>query len=293
MHEAFIDRKFRQDSLLLIDVCNGVIKDYHAQGYSLTLRQLYYQLVSKAVIENTKKSYDKLGSLLSNARLAGLVDWSAIEDRTRNVVRTSTWDSPSELVQVAMDQYKEDLWEEQHFHVEVWVEKEALSGIVEDACEEYRVPYLACRGYMSQSEQYSAAKRFEKAVNAGREVCAIHLGDHDPSGIDMTRDNQDRLKLMAWDIGDIQVKRIALSMEQVEELKPPPNPAKQTDRRFEGYRELYGEKSWELDALKPGYLHNLIRHHISLCVNEDDWQAGLDRESDNKDRLQAAVDSLD
>jgi hypothetical protein len=152
-------------------------------------------------------------AIINDARLAGRIDWDAIEDRTRNIHRSPSWDDPSEIVTACAAQYREDLWGDQCWRPEVWIEKDALVGVIEPVCERYRVPFFACRGYTSQSEQYRAGKRFEGVQNKGQKPIVLHLGDHDPSGIDMTRDNTDRLKMFAGE--DVEVRRLALNMDQV------------------------------------------------------------------------------
>jgi hypothetical protein len=128
--EAFISRDFKDGSLAIIDAANIIIAEYEAAGFTLTLRQLYYQFVSRDLIENKQTEYKRLGSIINDARLAGLIDWSAIEDRTRNVRTVTTWTEPAEIVKAVAAQYKEDLWDSQDHRVEVWVEKDALLGVI-------------------------------------------------------------------------------------------------------------------------------------------------------------------
>ena len=115
---------------------------------------------------------------------------------------------------------------------------------------------MACKGYLSASEAWRAGLRFQRAIDRGKRPVLLHLGDHDPSGIDMTRDNGDRLGEFV--LQGVEVRRIALNMDQVQEHNPPPNPAKEDDSRFRGYRELYGEESWELDALRQNTIGDII-----------------------------------
>jgi hypothetical protein len=132
------------------------------------------------------------------------------------------------------------------------------------------VPYFSCRGYTSQSELWSAARRLSRYESAGQDTVVIHLGDHDPSGVDMTRDIQERLALFG---STATVRRIALNMAQVEQYDPPPNPAKLTDSRATGYISAFGESSWELDALDPATLDRLIDDEIRSWRDEDRWAA--------------------
>jgi hypothetical protein len=257
MLEKFQELRFNYESEARIQQANAIINEYMGQGFSLTVRQLYYQFVARGLMANKQSNYKKLVKLLSRARLAGLVDWRALEDRTRSLEGGDYgFDGVEEYVRSIADGYAIKWWDGQDNYVEVWVEKEALSGVVSKPADRWRVPYFCCRGYTSQSEQYKAGKRFRRHQIQGRTCHILHLGDHDPSGIDMTRDNRDRLDMFAR-MG-IRVKRLALNMDQVEELNPPPNPVKTTDSRHKKYLDEYGAQSWELDALDPTYIANLI-----------------------------------
>ncbi|NCU30405.1 hypothetical protein EOM57_01220 [Candidatus Saccharibacteria bacterium] len=261
---AYKEVAFREHSLQVIDLVNGVIEEYQGMGYDLTLRQLYYQLVARGYIENSDRSYKRVGELINNARLAGLIDWHAITDRTRNMRSRSHWDSPGQIIRSAINQYFIDLREGQPCYVEVWVEKEALIEVVGKACEKLDVPYFACRGYVSQSEMWAAAQRFIGMEQRHERSIILHLGDHDPSGVDMTRDIQDRLSMFG---SSVYVDRIALTFEQVERYTPPPNPAKITDSRCKAYIEEYGRESWELDALNPTIISDLITEHVDSLTD--------------------------
>lgn len=263
---AYKEITFREASLRTIELVNEVIDEYQSMGYDLTLRQLYYQLVAKDYIENSDKSYKRVGELINNARLAGLIDWHAITDRTRNMRSRSHWDSPGQIIRSAINQYFIDLREDQPYYIEVWVEKEALVEVVGKACHDLDVPYFACRGYVSQSEMWAAAQRLKSMERYREGSVILHLGDHDPSGVDMTRDIQDRLAMFG---AETEVKRIALTYDQIQHYGPPPNPAKITDSRCKAYIEKYGSESWELDALKPTVIHDLITEHVENLTDFD------------------------
>lgn len=262
MKEHFQSFDFRKDTLQVIQQANDIIEEYQRQGYELTLRQLYYQFVARDLIPNSQKSYNRLGNIISDARLNGDIDWDAIKDRTRYLQGNSHDKDPASAIEYAADSYRINLRKGQPVYVEAWVEKEALADVVGKACRPLDVDFFACRGYVSQTAMYEAGKRFlHKYRRGGAERCVIiHLGDHDPSGIDMTRDIEDRLN----DVFGVPttIKRIALNMEQVEEYSPPPNPAKLTDSRVDGYIEKFGNMSWELDALEPRVITELIRKEI-------------------------------
>lgn len=259
------DIRFQAKSLDTIDKVNSIVAEYEAQGYELTLRQVYYQLVARGFIPNNERSYKNLGNLINDGRLAGLIDWHAIVDRTRNLRGNSHWDRPEDVIDFARYSYMLDRWENQPNYVEVWVEKDALIGIVSQICRKLDVPHFSCRGYTSQSEMWSAAQRFiRQDYRESRTI--IHLGDHDPSGIDMTRDIQERMDMFG---ADVFVKRVALTMEQIETFCPPPNPTKLSDARASGYIREYGHECWELDALEPKVITSLIRNEVTALLDTD------------------------
>ena len=259
------DIRFQAKSLDTINKVNSIVAEYEAQGYELTLRQVYYQLVARGFIPNNERSYKNLGNLINDGRLAGLIDWYAIVDRTRNLRGNSHWDRPEDVIDSARYSYMLDRWENQPNYVEVWVEKDALIGIVSQICRELDVPHFSCRGYTSQSEMWSAAQRFiRQDYRESRTI--IHLGDHDPSGIDMTRDIQERMDMFG---ADVFVKRVALTMEQIETFCPPPNPTKLSDARASGYIREYGHECWELDALEPKVITSLIRNEVTALLDTD------------------------
>lgn len=285
--ELFIPKAFNTNSRQIIRQANAILNEYRDRGFVLTLRQLYYQFVARAHFANKQSNYKRLGSIVSDARLAGLIDWSMIEDRTRNVHRHPSWVDAGHIIESAAVGFQLDIWETQPVRFEIWIEKEALVGVVEPVSNEFRVPYFACRGYTSQSEQWRAGKRLRGYVNHGQRVTVLHLGDHDPSGIDMTRDNDDRLALFARTTG-IELRRIALNRDQIDLYQPPPNPAKDSDTRFANYVSVHGDESWELDALDPSIIDELIRAEIEPARDLDAWNSVMDAEEHEK-RIMAAV----
>jgi len=285
MRELFIPKKFQDKTLILIHEMNNVVDEYQERGFVLTLRQLYYQLVARAIVPvNTQQEYKRVGSIVNDARLAGEMDWDAIEDRTRNLNTHTAWANPAEIIEGAANSYQENLWRDQEYYVEVWIEKEALLGVIERVCLEYRIPYFACKGNNSQSEAYRAGKRLQEALLDGLKPVILHLGDHDPNGIDMTRDNCDRLSMFAG--APIDLRRIALNIEQVRKFNPPPNFAKESDSRYKGYVDLYGEECWELDALDPDVIGGLIRDEIEDILDLDAFSRAVQHEEQNKEFVQ-------
>lgn len=277
----YVTKRFSAEHRQVIDQANQIINEYARQGYDLTLRQLYYQFVARDFIPNNDRSYKRLGNIISDARRAGLIDWERIVDRTRYVREPASWSGPNAIVSACAQQFSIDFWANQPFYPEVWVEKDALVGVLEVACQPWNCAYFSCRGYTSDSEAWAAARRLDAQKRKGKTPIIFHLGDHDPSGIDMSRDIKSRLMLFSR-VGGLEVRRIALTMEQIEEVNPPPNPAKQTDSRFADYEERYGDESWELDALSPTYIGDLIAAQMESIIDQDAWEQSVARRDEGR-----------
>lgn len=284
-YKAYIDKNFSKTSWTRIEQANEIINEYEGMGYKLTLRQLYYQFVARDYIPNTEASYNSIGNLIADARLAGHVSWDAIEDRTRNLKSIGHWDSPADIIASARYGFALDKWADQEWYVEGWVEKEALAGVLQRVSNKWDIPYFSCRGYVSASEMFSAGQRMKDKVDEGKQVLLLDMGDHDPSGIDMTRDKIDRLKMFT-DGRPIEVRRIALNWDQVETFRPPPNPAKTTDARFESYERKYGVYSWELDSLPPQVIESSVEEAVLEVVDLEQFKATMRKEKEMKAHLQ-------
>ena len=277
MREAFVEMTFKAASLAMIRQARTILDEYVAQNYRLTLRQVYYQFVARGLLENKQQNYKRLGDLLNNARLAGLIDWDYMEDRSRETQFVPHWDTPADIIDAAAASFRIDKWRQQPWYVEVQVEKQALEGILIPVCRRLDIGFSANRGYSSSSTLYETGNRLRDKIADGKRVLIVYLGDHDPSGIDMTRDIQERIRMFAR--GRVKVNRIALNMDQVEEYNPPENPAKTTDSRYVGYIERFGESSWELDALEPRLLAQLVTDAVTEVRDEDLWNAAVAEEN--------------
>lgn len=342
---VYVERNFSSANLAIIEEADAICEDYARQGYSLTLRQVYYLFIARDLFpdswidpeynlrhglepdtKNTQKNYKRLGSILNDARLAGMLDWDHIEDRTRNLRDLPNWRDPADVMAWMAQRYRIDKWERQQYRPEVWIEKDALVGVIEPVCIRNQVPFFSCRGYTSQSEVWGAAQRLLGHALAGYRPIVFHLGDHDPSGVDMSRDIESRLEMFFFqdwatalmhdwardnrdEIGGhgkgwaenafrlhfnarvsdrpyVELRRIALTMDQIDQYDPPPNPAKATDARWRGYVETTGmEDSWELDALEPTALDALIQDSLDSIRDATIWDEDVEREESERERL--------
>lgn len=325
------DINFRPESLAQIEQMQSIVDEYQQQGLKLTARQLYYQFVSRDLIPNKDTEYKKLTALLTNARYAGMIDWTAIEDRGREPNTPNEWNSLEDRIEGALSNYRLPRWKGQPRYVELWVEKQALAGVLEPIAHQYHATLMVNKGYSSASAMKESADRIRRAqmldedahdelVEAFRNQRArleksdperwekeqmrietawrktirvpvvLYLGDHDPSGEDMVRDIKDRLK--EFHVALLEVEKIALTIAQVRQYNPPPNPAKITDPRAKGYIAKFGDKSWEVDALPPNVLTQLIRKAFDKHVDKTKLAEVKAREEEDKKRLRTAVTEI-
>lgn len=293
MKEAFIDWKpTSKGNKVTLQRSIEVIDDYRNQGYRLTLRQLYYQLVARDFIPNNLKSYKSLGELISKARLGGHIDWDDIVDRGRVPTQPPEWEGPGHIIRSAARQYRLDRWANQDYYVEVWCEKEALASVLEPPSLDGHIRYLSNKGYSSSTAMYDGAQRLFQAIQQGKTPVVLYFGDHDPSGIDMSRDIRERLQLMTYG-AEIEVRRLALNFPQVVQYNPPPNYAKTTDSRYQEYIDLFGVESWELDALEPQVLNALVESAIREYLDQDKYDERIEQENRDKEALMDAAEDLE
>lgn len=281
MKQRYQDIQFQAKTRQLIDLVNGIAEEYQEKGYKLTLRQMYYQLVARGYVENTQRSYKNVGNAISKARIAGLIDWDIITDRLRSIRGTVHDIMPSISIGDLAQNYRIDKWQAQANYCEVWVEKDALIDVVGQACAAIDTPHMSNRGYSSTTAMRDAAQRFiDHADKDGRYI--IYLGDHDPSGVDMTRDIEERLRLFG---ADVKIKRIALTVEQIQTYNPPPAPAKVGDSRTRKYIQENGAAAWEVDALDPEVLHDLIQEEVINLIDIDKFNLVYDLETKQRAEL--------
>lgn len=360
MKEKFEDRRLNGSiSLTLSDkskwvkdkaeLCReilAILADFAQQGYTLTLRQLYYQLVAAGAIRNDDVVYKKMSGILDDLRYSGGVDWDAIEDRGR--VPYIPWSTTGigAAIETIIQQYRLDRQEGQPCHIEVWTEKDAISGILRRVTSEYHVQLVVNKGYSSSSAMHQAYERFAEVLNEGRNVKILYFGDHDPSGLDMLRDIKDRILFFIangdqadepdlsekefdgyvdfWTMYKEQVEShhlidggfmteddfetywhktvedkgfeeaeekyesavkmhywatrfevipIGLTMDQIKQYDPPPNPAKISDPRAEWYIQNFGNISWEVDALPPNVMIELVTAKLVENLDMEKYEA--------------------
>lgn len=273
-----------------LDEINSIIDEYAEAGYKLTLRQLYYQLVSRDIIPNKQTEYAKLSTLLVKGRMAGIVDWKAIEDRLRKPFVPYWVSNITDAIDDTVSQYRLDRQKNQDVYIELWVEKDALSGVLKRITSHYHINLMVNRGYSSCSAMYEAYNRLLEQQEDGKKIVILYLGDHDPSGLDMVRDIRDRLEEFGV---NPDVKHIGLTQAQIKQFNPPPNPAKITDPRAKWYIQRFGRVSWEVDALNPDVLHKLVRKNVESMIDMDKFKEMLDKETDDKEKLEKFAEDFE
>lgn len=284
MNYQYLKMNFRPSTLEMIKVINSIIAEYREEGFTLTVRQLYYQMVSRDIISNALKEYKMVSRVINDGKLAGLIDWDMLEDRTRSFKNRNRFINGADVLEAAASSFHLDMWEDQEYRVFCIVEKEALFGVLNRACSKWDIPLLAARGYPSGT----VLREFvvdRIAPNSHQFPIILHLGDHDPSGIDMTRDLVDRIEVFTEGEIEFELHRLALNIDQVKQYKPPENPAKLTDSRIADYSRKFGKSSWELDALEPRVLNALIEKKVESLIDFDLWTAKANKTKETKEKI--------
>jgi hypothetical protein len=313
--EAYIDKKLPASYMPIITDANRILSHYAARRFDITLRGLYYQFIAQDLLpaswideeynrknglpadtKNTLKNYKRLGAIIADARMAGLIDWSYLKDTGRNTEQNFHWDnyedeSPGDIIRGNANGFYLHKWSNSPYHVEVMVEKDAIEGVIKPVCQRLDVPFTSNRGYSSITAQRDSGLRLREAMDEGKDVVVLYVGDHDPSGLDMTRELQYKLELFSE--GSITFKRLALNMDQIEEYSPPPNPAKTTDSRAASYIEQHGDDSWEVDALDPQIMADLVEAAISEYVDPALLAVITQQEADYKSKMLRIAERVD
>ena len=282
---------FSAKSLALIERVNDVIEDLH-RFWPLTLRQIYYQLVAALVVDNNPRSYKNLSTLLTKARIHRLVDWDAMEDRSRSTLGSGGWSDRRHYVMTEGERfladYRRDLLQSQPWGMEVWVEKDALAHICHEIAFPYCIDVVSAKGFTSTTYKHECAKRIERRGREGRPTKLFYLGDLDPSGWEMlpsmTRTMIEEMEVPA-DL--LMPARVALNPEHVEvyDLPHSVDALKLTDSRADAYIERFGMVAVELDALRPDDLQGLLREAIENNLDLSAFERERDIQDDEVESL--------
>jgi hypothetical protein len=261
-------------TLELIEIAKAVL----AEGHPMTVRQVFYQLVSRQVIKNDRGQYQAVSNALVDARREGVIPWEWIEDRLRRPRHVSMWSDLSDFADTCRRAYRLDVWSSQPGYLEVWLEKDALSGIFEDVLNPYGVTLNVGRGYDGWSSIHNAAVRFNEKAE---DVVVLYFGDFDPSGEDMKRSLEDRLEDRDC---RPEVIKCALIRDDIRRYNLPPDFTKKTDTRSAAFIAEHGDVSVELDALPVNVLRARLKAEIE---NRMDLKAlAKVKKQEDRDRAQ-------
>jgi len=248
----------------------------------MTLRQLYYQLVSRGFVKNNAAEYRKLSKAIVTARQNGIIPWDWIEDRMRKPRYVSMWSGMNQFGISVLRAYRLNVWSSQPQYVEVWLEKDALSGIFEDILEPYGVTLNVGRGYDGWTSIKDAARRYKEI---GKPVSILYFGDFDPSGEDMNKSLEERLNFFKGFTATID--KVAILKDDIEKYDLPPALAKKTDTRYEQFIEAQGDaKTVELDALPINVLTSRIKTEVEANLDMAALGALLETESEQRATLE-------
>lgn len=311
MKIAFKQMRVGAERMALMEHAERILTEETEAGFTVTLRTLHYKFVGldlypedwarevedrdtgkRVWTKNNQLAYDKLGELVNDGRLIGVIDWAKMDDETRGATTVTSWDSPGEIVAAAANQYKINAWQGQPIMPEIWVEKDARIGVIGKVAKDLFCPAFSARGYPSQTSMYDNAERIRRHLKVHDEVRIYYSGDHDPSGLDIPEDIQNRLNIfLGPDAHRVTVERVALSMAQVKRYKLIDNFAKLSDGRAKKYIEKYGNKSWELDALDSQILYDIVRDQVVAIRDEDTYAKTLAKQKGERKIMQAMKDN--
>jgi len=244
----------------LMDEARAILEE----GHPMTVRQVFYQLVSRLVVKNTRIEYQAVSDVLKDARREGAIPWDWVEDRLRRPHTVSMWRDLADFIETVRHAYRRDVWATQPGYVEVWLEKDALSGIFEQVLRPYGVTLNVGRGFDGWTSINDAAERYEPWEDEGKTVTVLYFGDFDPSGEDMVRSLEERLA----DRGVYPtVTKCALTKAVIERYHLPPAMTKASDTRSAAFVERHGDMAVELDAMPTDALAELVRSEVAAAMD--------------------------
>jgi hypothetical protein len=258
----------------VVEASLEVFKQYDT---ALTLRQLYYRLVSKHLFPNTVNSYKRLSRIMVKARETGDVPKNCLEDRSRRVLGRGDagYISAEEFIKHKLESLKDSWekftmprWEDQPCNILISLEKEALSRLVSRVANQYSIRTFPTRGYPSFTYVQRMASYIRNRLK-GKPTLVLYFGDFDPSGVDIERDLTERL--LKYGAGDFKIRRVALTRDQIILYTLPPMPVKKSDARTPSFIATYGDEAVELDALDPNVLKQMVAQSIEEYMDIDAW----------------------
>jgi len=277
MKERIRTGNFRDKKRIFIfEKVKEILEELKEQEVNVvTVRQIFYQLVSRNLIKNNPSGYNYIQRLLVSARYRGELDWDNITDESSYVGIPTYFNDINHLIRSASNSYKLNRWKEQENYVEVWCEKMALSSVVNPIIKKWQLISFIPGGRVSASDIYKAVERL-RAIN--KKCVILYIGDHDPSGLNIVLTDLPK-RFKEFNI-DVKIKHIALTMEQIKKYNLPTDQiSKQKDTNRKWFIEHTGsDKCWELDALKPNILKNVIEKNILKYLDKNKYNKMLEQE---------------
>ena len=291
VYEEFKEWHPHKPTLKRLEQVQKIIAYYKTLGLLLTVRQIHYQLVSTNAYENTQSNYDSMTRMLTNARMSGRLDWSAIVDRNRETRRSYFDDSVKDAIRSALRCFGRDKMLYQDVYIEVMIEKMAIFEIVERVTNKYNIRLTGDKGFCSTTILYEIAGRMKEQTREGKKCYVLYIGDHDPSGLTMDESIKNTLARMG--ANGVNFIRVGLTKEQVEKYNLPPNMLKEGNTNSKKYAKKHGEVSWECDALPPEVLQNDLEDNILSLINYSTYEYMLKLEKEGKEQLENIINKLE
>jgi hypothetical protein len=287
-----ISTRRRRTQAEMDDIRTGII-DIVTSDAPMTVRQVFYRCVVAGLVEKTEQEYQgTVARLLLELRRDGEIDYEDIVDGTRLMRKPTSYTGLNDFIERHQRAYRRDLWQSSPFYVEVWCEKDALSGVLYDITWEYDVPLMVSRGFSSESFLHTSAKQMIAAIEDKKEPIVFYFGDYDPSGLKISRSIEAGLRRFLAeedeDYSDLLLfERVAVNKEQIEEMSLPTRPTKLGSTHA---MDWDGGDSVELDAIPPDELRNMVRDSIFIFVDTDELNKLRKIEDEERKQLMTISD---
>lgn len=256
-------RGMAQRSLDLIEAMHAIAE----AAQPLTGRGVGYKLFTQGLIPSmARKEMQRVYRLLKEARERGIIPWEWIVDETRSLERVSMWDDPTQFARCVAQSYRRDFWNQQPVSCEVWSEKGTVRGVLAPVLDHYGVGFRVLHGFSSASVVYDVCHGCD-----GRPLKVLYCGDRDPSGMNMSESDLPA-RIVQYGGDHIELRRIALTQDQVTHLPSFPASDKENDPRYKWFVGAYGRLCWELDAMDPNDLRDCVEAEIRHLIEPVAWE---------------------
>jgi hypothetical protein len=260
----------------------AMIRAFDEAGVPMTVRQVYYALVSMGAIPKTEAAYGRVCYHLLALRRLGVIPYEFIADNTRWMRKPDTYQGLDQFLEITKQTYRRMLWADQDVYLEVWIEKDALAGVFYGVTAPWDVPLMVTRGYPSESFLYEAAEAL-KAQDKPTHI--YYFGDYDPSGQNIAQTTAEKLRGFG---ASFTFHNYAVTPDQIREMNLPTRPTKRTDSRAKGW----DGGSVELDAIPPKRLRAMVRDVITGWIDPETYQRTREAEALERETLDQVINTL-